>query len=81
MEGDIAASSILVKLKLLHGVASCKGLPRCLWITKYVSLKDNDGVPLKDNDGEFVAIGICHNVSPDLVVGSVGLLGPNKVDV
>jgi hypothetical protein len=36
---------------------------------------------LKDNNGEFVAIGVCYSVSPDLVVGSKGPLGMSKVAI
>jgi hypothetical protein len=35
----------------------------------------------KDNNGEFVAIGVYHSVSLDLVVGSQGPLDKSKVVV
>jgi hypothetical protein len=73
MEGDIAASAILVDPVLPSGVAECEGLPRCQWITKCVLLKD-------DNAGA-VAIGVCHSVCPKLVLGSDGPLGPSRVAV
>jgi hypothetical protein len=62
MEGDIATSIILVDSELPNSVADYKGLPRCRWITK--------SVLLKDNNGEFVVVSVCHSVSSDLVVGS-----------
>lgn len=64
MDGDVAASSILVDPKHLHGIADCKELPRCSWITKFVLL-----------------IGIYHNVSPELIIGSQGPLGEGKVAI
>jgi hypothetical protein len=73
MEGDIAASAILIDLVLSLGVAKCEGLPRSKWITKCMLLKDNNGVT--------VAIGVCHSVCPDLVLGSDGPLGSNRVVV
>jgi hypothetical protein len=73
MEGDIAASAILVDLVLPSGIAECEGLPRSQWITKCVLLKD-------DNAGA-VAIGVCHSVCPKLVLGSDGPLGPSRVAV
>jgi hypothetical protein len=73
MEGDIAASAILVDSVLPSSVADCEGLPRSQWITKCVLLKDNNG--------ESLAIGVCHNVCPDLVLGSDGPLGLNRVVV
>jgi hypothetical protein len=73
MEGDIAASAILVDPVLPLGVADCEGLPRSQWITKCVLLKDDNG--------DFVAFGVCHNVCPNLVLGSDGPLGPSRVAV
>jgi hypothetical protein len=73
MEGDIAASAILVDLVLPSGVTGCKGLSRSEWLTKYVLLKD-------DNGGS-VAIGVCHSVCPNLVLGSNGPLDPSRVVV
>jgi hypothetical protein len=73
MEGDIAASAILVDPVLPSGVTDCEGLPRSQWITKCVLLMD-------DNGGS-VAIGVCHSVCPKLVLGSDGPLGPRKVAV
>jgi hypothetical protein len=73
MEGDIAASAILMDPVLPSGVADCEGLPRSQWITKCVLLKD-------DNAGS-VAIGVCHSVCPKLVLGSDGPLGPSRVAV
>jgi hypothetical protein len=73
MEGDIAASAILVDPVLPSDIADYKGLPRSQWITKCVLLKD-------DNAGS-VAIGICHNVCSKLVLGSDGPLGPSRVAV
>jgi hypothetical protein len=73
MEGDIAASTILMDPILPSGVAECEGLLRSQWITKCVLLKD-------DNAG-FVAIGVCHSVYPKLVLGSDGPLGPSRVAV
>jgi hypothetical protein len=73
MEGDIAASAILMDPVLLSGVADCEGLPRSQWITKYVLLKD-------DNGGS-IAIGVYHSMCPNLVLGSDGPLGPSRVAV
>jgi hypothetical protein len=73
MEGDIAASAILVEPVLPSRVADCEGLPRSKWITKCVLLKDNNG--------DHVAIGICHSMCPDLVFGSDGPLGLSRVAV
>jgi hypothetical protein len=73
MEGDIAASAILVDPVLPSGVADCEGLPRSQWITKCVLLEDNNGGSL--------AIGVCHSVCPNLVLGSDGPLGPSRVAV
>jgi hypothetical protein len=73
MEGDIAASAILVDPVLPLGVADCEGLPRSQWITKCVLLKDDNG--------DFVAFGVCHNVCPNLVLGSDGPLGSSRVAV
>jgi hypothetical protein len=73
MEGDIAASAFLVDPVLPSGVAECKGLPRSQWITK--------SVLLKDDNGGFVAIGVCHSVYPKLVLSSEGPLGPSRVAV
>jgi hypothetical protein len=64
---------MLVDLELPNSVANCRGLPRCQWITK--------SVLLKDNNSEFVVIGVCHSVSSNLVVGSDGPLGLIKVAV
>jgi hypothetical protein len=38
-------------------------------------------VLLKDKNGHSIAIGICHNVCPDLVLGSDGPLGLSRVAV
>jgi hypothetical protein len=73
MDKDIVAFAFLVDPVLLSGIANCEGLLRCRWITKCVLLKDN-------NDG-YVAIGICHSVCPDLVVGSNGPLSISKIAV
>ena len=73
MERDIAASIILVELVLPSSVLDCEGLPRSKWITKYMLLKDNNG--------DHVAIGACHNVCPNLVLGSDGPLGLSKMAV
>jgi hypothetical protein len=73
MEGDIAASAILVDPVLPSGVADCEGLPRSQWITKCMLLKDDNGGSL--------AIGVCHSVCPNLVLGSDGPLGPSRVAV
>ena len=73
IEGEMVASSILVEPKLPQGVADCDGLPRCQWITK--------SVLLKEDDGEFLDIGVYHSVCPKFVDGNEGLLGPNKVAV
>jgi hypothetical protein len=62
-----------VELKFLHGVADYKGLPRSRWITK--------SIPLKDEDGQFEACGVCNSVSPNLVIGSNGPLHEDKVAV
>jgi hypothetical protein len=69
MEGDIAASAILVDPVLPIGIVDCEGLPRSQWITKCMLLND------------FVAFGVCHSVCPNLVLGSDGPLGPTKVVV
>jgi hypothetical protein len=73
MEGDIATSAILVDPVLPLGVADCEGLLRSQWIMKCVLLKDN-------ND-DSVAIGVCHSVCPNLVLGSDGPLGLSRVAV
>jgi hypothetical protein len=73
MEGNIAASAILVELVLLSGVVDCEGLSRSKWITKCVLLKYKNG--------DHVAIGVCHSVCPDLVLNSDGPLGLSRVDV
>ena len=73
MEGDIAASAILVDLILLSNVADCKGLPRSQWITKCVLLKDNNG--------DTVAISVCYSVCPNLVLGRNGPLGLSRMSV
>ena len=73
MEGDIAASAIPMEPILLSGVADCEGLARSKWITKCVLLKDNNS--------DFVAIGIYYSVCPDLVLGSDGPLGLSRVVV
>jgi hypothetical protein len=43
-------------------IPECEGVPRHLWMTKCVSLHNNNGIAV----GE----GICHSVKSDLVVGS-----------
>jgi hypothetical protein len=73
MEGDIAASTILVDPVLPIGVVDCEGLPRSQWITKCVLLKDDNS--------DSIAFGICHSVCPNLVLGSDGPLGPTRVAV
>ena len=73
MEGDIVASAILVDPVLLLGVVDCEALPRSQWIIKCVLLKDNNG--------DSVAFGVCHNVCPNLVLSSNGPLGPSRVAV
>jgi hypothetical protein len=70
MEGDIAASAILVDPVLPSGIADCEGPPRSQWITKRVLLKDSDD--------DSVDIGVCHSVCPNLVLGSDGPLGLNR---
>ena len=73
MERDIAASAILVDPILPSGVAESQRLPKSEWITKCVLLKDDNG--------SFVAIGICHSVCSKLVLGSDGPLDPSRVAV
>ena len=51
----------------------CEGIPRRLWVGKYVVLYKNDEVP--------VAKGICRNVSSDVVIGTTGPLGDSHVAV
>jgi hypothetical protein len=36
---------------------------------------------LKDDDGESLAIGVCHSMCSDLVIRNEGPLGPNKVAI
>ena len=73
MEGDIAASAILVDLVLPIGVVDCEGLPRSQWITKCVLLKDGNG--------DSLAFGVCHSVYPNLVPESDGPLDPTRVAI
>ena len=49
------------------------GTPRRLWVGKCVVLHRIDGFP--------IAKGICWNVSSDIVVGSSGPLGDNRVAI
>ena len=56
--------------RLPSSIADCEGLPRSQWITKKVLLKDN-----KDDS---VAIGVCHSVCRDLVLGSDGPIGSEQ---
>ena len=51
----------------------CDGTPRRLWVGKCVVLHRADGFP--------IAKGICRNVSSDVVVGSSGPLGDNRVAI
>ena len=51
----------------------CDGTPRRLWVEKCVVLHRADGFP--------IAKGICQNVSSDVVVGSSGPLGDNRVAI
>ena len=73
MEGDIAASAILIDPIFPSGVVECEGLPRSEWIMKYVLLKDDNA--------SSVAFGVCHSVYPKLVLGSDGPLDPSRVVV
>ena len=47
---------------LSEGVAQCEGLSQILWMTKCVTLKNEEG--------ESVGKGICHNVNSDLIIDS-----------
>jgi hypothetical protein len=67
------AFAILVDPVLPSGVAECEELPRSQWITKCVLLNDDNA--------SSIAIGVCHNVCPKLVLGSDGPLGPSRVAV
>ena len=59
---------------LLEGVAQCEGLSRRLWMTKCVMLKNEEG--------ESVGKGICHNVNSDLIIDSDSQpLGDDQVAV
>ena len=49
-------------VNLPEGGTQCEGLPRKAWISKCVILKNNAG--------EDVGRGICHNVDADLVINS-----------
>ena len=51
----------------------CDGTPRRLWVGKCMVLHRADGFP--------IVKGICRNVSSDVVVGSSGLLGDNRVAI
>ena len=51
----------------------CEGIPRWLWVGKYMVLYKNDGVP--------IARGVCRNVNSDVVIGTTGLLGDSHVAV
>ena len=50
-----------------HNIPNCEGIPRRLWVTKFVTLHGIGGGP--------VAEGICHSISSDLVTGCNGPLG------
>ncbi len=54
-------------------IPACDGIPRGLWATKFVTLKNDSGIP--------IAEGICHSVKSDLVIGSSGPLGNTHVAV
>ena len=59
---------------LLEGVAHYEGLSRRLWMTKCVTLKNEVG--------ESVGKGICHNVNSDLIINSDNQpLGDDRVAV
>ena len=45
---------------LPEGIAQCEGLSRRLWMTKCVTLKNEEG--------ESIGKGICHNVNSDLII-------------
>lgn len=56
-----------------ENIPNCEGIPRRLWVTKFVTLYGNEGRP--------VAEGLCHSISYDLVLGSNGPLGHSRVAV
>jgi hypothetical protein len=56
-----------------HDSPECEGVLHYLWMTKCVSLHNEDGVA--------VAEGICHSVKSDLVIGTSGPLGKTHVVV
>ena len=59
---------------LPEGVTQCEGLSRRLWMTKCVTLKNEAG--------ESVGKGICHNVNLDLIIDSDSQpLGDDRVAV
>jgi hypothetical protein len=45
-------------------IPECKGVPRHLRMTKYVSLHNDNIVAVVE--------GICHNVSSNLIIGTLG---------
>ncbi len=74
MEGVVPNDSGFGIPPLPIGLVQCEGLRRSLWITKCVTLKNDEGVD--------VAQGICNSVDADLVVDSDGKpLGDNRVAI
>ena len=55
------------------GILECEGLLRRLWITKYVTLYNEEGV--------LVGEDTCHSVNTDLVLGATGPFGDSHVAV
>ncbi|KAG0581688.1 hypothetical protein KC19_3G000300 [Ceratodon purpureus] len=75
MFGDYSSSDeeVLTEQIEAEDIPVCDGIPRRLWVTKFVTLHGIRGTP--------VAEGICHNISSDLVLGCDGPLGDTHVAV
>ena len=74
MEAEVPVDASFFHPSLPEGVAKCEGFSHPSWITKCVTLINDEGMD--------VGNGICHSVSADLVVDSDGTpLGNDRVAI